>query len=31
MEFDKNLYRISAENQAKINLNRTLDERLIYA
>ncbi|OFY16544.1 MAG: hypothetical protein A2X11_12600 [Bacteroidetes bacterium GWE2_42_24] len=31
MEYEKNLYRISAENQAEINLNRTLNLRLIYA
>jgi len=29
-EYEKNLCRISAENQAKINLNRTLHLRLIY-
>ncbi|HBZ65467.1 MAG TPA: hypothetical protein DEO70_01410 [Bacteroidales bacterium] len=31
MEYEKNLCRISAENQAKINLNHTLNQRFIYA
>jgi len=31
MKYEKNLCRISAENQAKINLNRTLHLRFIYA
>jgi len=31
MEYQKNVCRISAKNQAKINLNRTLEIRFIYA
>jgi len=30
MKYQKNLRHISAENQAEINLNHTVDLRLIY-